>query len=552
MKRLLIIILITVLNSSLFAQSEKTIESEIKDVTVYQQGVQVSRIGKSTLLKGKTTLVFSGLSAKIDSKSIQAKATNDIMIISVSHSIDYLNKNKASKEIELLARKRKDIQDSLKILKNIKVVYSQEREMILSNKSIGGNNGVNINDLQNAATFFRNRLSEIETKSYQIDKRIYSLKMSIVDVSKQLLELNSQLDVPTSQVKVVVSSEKSVESTIQLDYIIADAGWVPNYDIRIKDIDTPLSLVYKAKVIQNTGEDWNNVNLTLSTGNPSISNYKPELETYYLTFNNYYTNRQPTYLNSPQTFNGTVKGKVTDAETGEAIPGVTVVVKETTQGVVTDLDGNYQITMPQGKSRIVNVALKQSQLQLEEIVVTGYSASSDDFSNALQGRVAGVSVSKKKEQIPLAIQKRQTSTEFKIEIPYSIPSDNKEYDVTMIEYEVPVQYTYSSVPKLSDDAYLMARVTDWNQYNMLSGNANLFFKGIFQGVTFLDLKSNEDTLSLSVGRDKDIIINREIQKDFVSKNFIGSFKKELRAWNITIKNNKENSVSISVEDQFPG
>jgi len=567
MKRFLTVILISLLPISLLAQPEKIVESVIKDVTVYQQGVQISRICKSTLQKGKTTLIFSGLSSKIEPKSIQAKATNDIMIISVSHSIDYLNKNKASSEIEQLERNRKNIQDSLKILKGLKSVYNQEKEMIISNKSIGGNNGVNVNELQNAATFFRNRLTEIETKSNQIDRRTYQLRIDMIDISKQLLELNSQLDLPSSQVKVIVSSEKVVESSIKLDYIIADAGWIPSYDIRIKDIDSPLNLTYKAKVFQNTGEDWKDVNLTLSTGNPSISNYKPDLETYYLTFNNYYSNRQPIINNTTQQLNGFVTGIVTDAESGEPLPGATVVIKGTTQGVVSDIDGKYKISTPKGNNTlvfsfvgfesqeqnanagIINVALKPSQLQIEEVVVTAYGMGRDNY--GYTGNVSSIGAPKKKEQVPLAIQKRQTSTEFKIEIPYSIPSDNKEYDVAMVEYEVPAQYNYSAVPKLSDDAFLMARITDWTKYNMLDGNANLFFKGIFQGETFLDLKSAEDTLTLSIGRDKDIVIQREIQKDFGSKSFVGSYKKELRAWNITVKNNKENSINITVEDQFP-
>lgn len=567
--RKLIFALLVFCQLAIFAQTEKTIESAIKDVMVYQQGAQITRSGKCTLQKGKFTLVFSGLSSKIDPKSIQAKGTNDIMIISVSHSIDYLNKNKASKEIERLELNRKDILDSLKMLKSIKVVYNLERDMILSNKAIGGDNGVNISDLQNAAAFFRTRLIEIETKSSEIERKAYKLKNELVDISKQLLELNSELDLPTSQIKIVVSSEKPVESVINLDYIIAEAGWIANYDIRIKDIDSPLNLTYKAKVTQNTGEDWENVNLTLSTGNPSISNYKPDLETYYLTFNNYYANRQSSIGNDKQPFQGTVYGQITDAETGEPLIGASVVVKGTTQGTVSDVNGNYKIDLSIDNRTLVfsyigydyneqyvnsgvfNVALNQSILRLEEVVVVGYGVSSDDASDEMQGRASGVSPSKKKVSIPLAIQKRETSTEFKIEVPYSIPSDNHEYDVSMVEYTVPVQYSYSAVPKISDDAFLIAKLTDWTQYNMLNGNANLFFKGVFQGETYLDLKSFEDTLTLSIGRDKDIIIDREIQKDFTSRNFVGNNKKELRAWDVTLKNNKEAAIKITIEDQFP-
>lgn len=575
MKKIVAAILLASLHAPLLAQSEKNVESSIKDVTVYQQGVLVSRTARSIIPKGKSTLIFSGLSSKIDTKSIQAKISNGGIIVSVTHNIDYLNKNKVSKEVSVLEQNRKRIEDSLKILKSFKTVYYNEREMILSNKSIGGKNGVNVTDLQTAATFFRNRLSEIETKLNLIDRRTYQLRLNMMDIAKQLAELNAQLDMPSSVVKVVVSSEKQMEGNVKLEYIIDEAGWTPNYDVRIKDVDSPLSLTYKAKVFQNTGEEWKDVNMTLSTGNPSISNYKPELNTYYLTFNNYY--RAPSNLRTSavKPVAGTVTGIVTDAETGEGIPGVTIVDKETSKGTSTDANGQYKIDMTKGVGTLLysfigfegqqqnvragstmNVSLKPSNVKLEEVIVTGYGIRKDDISekemnSSMVGSATAVKSLKKKEQVPLSIEKQQTATEFKIDVPYSIPSDNQSYDVSMVEYEVPAQYSYSAVPKLSTDAFLMAQVADWTKYNLLSGNANLFFKGVFQGETYLDLTSVEDTLSLSIGRDKDIVIMREIQNDFASKNFVGSSKKELKAWNITVKNNKETPVSICIEDQYP-
>lgn len=566
MKKIIFISLFISIAKLTFGQSEKIIDSEIKNVIVYQQGALISRVAKCNLGKGKTTIVFKGLSSKIDPKNLQVKSDNDnLIIVSVSHSIDYLNKNKTSKQIDEIEQKRRNLGDSIKVLKNIKLVYAQEREMIISNKTIGGQNGVNINELQSAANFFRNRLSEIETNSHIIDKKSYLLKEKLVEISKQLIELNSQIDLPTSQIKVVVSAERSLDATLNLDYIIADASWLPNYDIRIKDIDNPLKLTYKAKVSQNTGEDWNDVKLILSSGNPSVSNNKPVLENYYLTLNNYYSNYKPTYSNVNKQFVGKVEGRVIDSESNEPLPGCTIMVKGTSNGTASDINGKFTLSVPDPNSTIIisfvgyeskelkanssfdNIALKASTVSLDEVVVIGYGTTGDESYSS----VNVATDAKKKEIIPLAIQKQQTSTEFKIDIPYSIPSDNKEYDVAMVEYEVPAIYSYSAVPKLSNDVYLVAKLTDWTKYNMLNGSANLFFKGIYQGETFMDLKSLDDTLTLSIGRDKDIVIQREIQKDFTNKSFVSSYKKELKGWSITVKNNKDIPVKLAVEDQYP-
>jgi hypothetical protein len=568
MKKTILSVSIIALSIAIYAETPKEIPSEIKNVTIYQQGAQITREGNTLVPKGKSTLIFQGLPAKITPSSIQVSATNDVMIISVTHNIDYLNKVLTDKTLTNLYKKQRSFTDSIKVLNNLKTVYAQEKTMILSNSSIAGDNGVNINELEQAAIFFRKRLTEIETTTHNLDNTIFDLKSVLYSISKQLLELNSKIDLPTSQVKVVVSSETDTKSQFKLNYFIPDASWIPAYDIRISETNKPLDFFYKAKVTQNTDENWDNVKMTLSTGNPSLSNNKPELTAYYLTFDNYYKTFSPNLITESQPLKGIVSGKITDAETGEPLIGTTVLVKGTTKGVVADINGNYSIELPQGSNTLIfsfigyktqevipnsatiNISMNQDQVALEEVVVVGYGVSGD-VSESLSGRVAGVNVVKKKEQIPIAIEKRQLTTEFQIDIPYSIPSDNRPYDVNMVEYEIDADYEYYAVPKLSNNAFLIAKIPDWINYNLLSGTTYIFFKGIYQGESYIDLDTSSDTLSISVGRDKDLIISRDIQKDFISKSITGTTKKEQKAWTISIKNNKSIPINISIEDQYP-
>ncbi len=568
MKKSILSSIIILISTLTYAETIKEVPTEIKSVTIYQQGALITREGNFSIPKGKSTLIFQGLPAKITPSSIQISATNNVLIVSVTHKIDYLNKSIIDKEITGLHKKQRVLNDSIKVLNNLKTVYSQEKTMILSNSSIAGDNGVNIDDLLKAASFFRTRLTEIETTTHKLDNVIYDLKNELYNVSKQLLELNSKIDLPTSIVKVVVSSESETKSQLKLDYFITDASWIPAYDIRITETDQPLDFIYKAKVTQNTDENWDNVKLTLSTGNPALSNTKPELMAYYLTFDNYYRTLSPNLITENAAFKGVVKGKITDAETGEPLIGTNIVVKGTTTGVVADVNGNYSIEIPKGynilsfsfigyksqevpiNSATINISLSQDQVALEEVVVVG-SGVSNDYSDALAGRAAGVTISKKREQIPIGIEKRQLTTEFKIDIPYTIPSDNQSYDVNLVEYEINANYEYYAVPKLSNNAFLIANIPDWINYNLLNGTSYIFFKGIYQGESYIDLDTSSDTLSVSVGRDNDLLITREIQKDFVSKSITGATKKEQKAWTISVKNNKTIPVKISIEDQYP-
>ncbi len=152
---------------------------------------------------------------------------------------------------------------------------------------------------------------------------------------------------------------------------------------------------------------------------------------------------------------------------------------------------------------------------------------------------------------PTQFIENQTTVEFEIGTPYTINSDGKEYSVDMNIIELPASYQYYSVPKLDKDAFLIAKVTEWEKHNLLEGEANIFFEETFVGKTFLDLNNAKDTLELSLGRDKNISITREKIKEFTTKQFIGSKQEEEISWLITVKNNKNIEANILIADQVP-
>ena len=297
----------------------------------------------------------------------------------------------------------------------------------------------------------------------------------------------------TSTITIKLKTPAKTNGKFEIKYLVKNAGWGAFYDARIENTNKPLKLNYKAGVYQNTNEDWKNVKLVLSTGDPSISNYKPELETYYLSFDNYY--------------------------------GVPI----TKQIIVQDEEIPDEFALTTGSAGSVAAVKSENMRNL------GYAAPPPPPI----------------QHIPLAVNRNQTNITFDIEVPYTIPSDNKTYDVQMLEYEIPATYEFSSVPKLSEETYLIANIPDWTDYKLLDGDVNLFFNGVYQGQTYLDLDTPDDTLSLSVGRDKEIMVKRELKKDFSSKQSIGSNKKEVKAWEITVKNNKKHAVTVLLEDQYP-
>lgn len=143
------------------------------------------------------------------------------------------------------------------------------------------------------------------------------------------------------------------------------------------------------------------------------------------------------------------------------------------------------------------------------------------------------------------------NTEFDISIPYTVASAAKPTVVDIRNYEMRADFEYSVAPKLDLDAFLMAKATGWEEFNLLPGEANLFFEGTFVGKTFIDPNSIKDTLAISLGRDKRIVVKREKLKDLTSRKLIGTNQRETTAWEISVRNTKNEPVRIVVEDQLP-
>jgi uncharacterized protein (TIGR02231 family) len=143
------------------------------------------------------------------------------------------------------------------------------------------------------------------------------------------------------------------------------------------------------------------------------------------------------------------------------------------------------------------------------------------------------------------------AAEFDIAIPYSIPSDGIGQLVDVHNYQLPASYKHFAVPKMDKDAFLVAQITGWEDLNMLSGNANIYFEGTYVGEAFLDMQNTKDTLDLSLGRDNKVVIERKKLKDFSKRNMIGTNKKEEFVYEISIRNTKKDPIEISLEDQVP-
>jgi uncharacterized protein (TIGR02231 family) len=157
------------------------------------------------------------------------------------------------------------------------------------------------------------------------------------------------------------------------------------------------------------------------------------------------------------------------------------------------------------------------------------------------------------EAAPAPVEKKtgETTVSFDLTTPYTLESDGKVQTIEIQRSSTPADYHYVTVPKLSPLAYLTGNITDWAQQSLIGGEATLYFENTFVGKSYLNVNQLTDTLTLSLGTDNSILIKREKRKDFTSTKIFGSNKTETYSFLITVRNNKQTSIKIIVNDQIP-
>jgi len=573
MRKVFFLYTLLIISICQYAQVKKQIqESKINKITVFLEGSQVERFSKATLAAGKQEIVFNNISPNIEKQSIQVKAEGNLTVLSVSHQQNFLKEQEKQSEIKDIEEKKETIVSSIAKEKNLLQVYKQEESMMIKNQSIGGTNGIKATDLKDAADFQRMRLTEIYQKQMEIDKGIKKMEIELGKINLQLITLNQKADLSTSEIVVTVQAKENTTANFIVTYLVKKSGWYPTYDIRVKDISSSINFQYKANVFQSSGEDWKDVKLFLSTGNPNEKSDKPSINPWYLRYQVY---NSPIIIRGNASFtpgltNNAISGRIVN-DKGQPIAGASVVIKGTKTGTTSDENGNFRLQVANssnnvivstvgyesrefvaGKNDVVNVSLAESSNNLQEVVVVGYGAKSSTGFDEEYNRNEETNKRKKDQTAIETITTYQpTTVVYEIKDPYTILNDGKTYTVDIDGFEIPALYEYYTVPKVEPDVYLTARVIDWQELNLQPGEANLFFEGTYLGESFLDVINAGDTLKLSLGKDKGVVAKRTLLKEFSSKKFLGNNKTDSRQYEITVRNNKSQPIDIIIEDQFP-
>lgn len=570
---------------------EKDLQMGIDQVTVYRSGAEVVRSSDVNLPAGVTELRIRSLSPSIDPKSILVKMSNEnVKLISVTHELDFANQKKILEETAKIQKITEALKDSIAQTNSLLEVYASEKEMMKSNKSIKGVEGITADDLSKITTFYHKKMTEIENEQNRLKKKKKEFTNQYITMTQKQIALNLSANESSFTIKAMVQAEKATDTRIRLTYFVTEAGWNPVYEARITDNKHPMQLTYTASVRQNVHEDWSNISIRISTENPMEDNVSPTISSDKLNFGNsanYVTKAQAKV--KPRT--KTIKGIVSNFM--QPLPYVCVVAKGTNFYAITDQNGYYEINAPENcevefshlgyttqniqltpaTGDVINVNLTESaelKDNLNEILNNNEANRQEQNASTAPG-VTTESSEKKvtnlnhKNLRPTHLAEAEMDLEeeivpgwlnlapFTVSIPnkYTIPSNNIPTLILINDYTINATYEYVVLPKLEKKAYISAFIPDWTKYKLLDGPVYIFWNNEFKGQSYLSTNAMKNYVELSIGADKGITVNREIVQSNSSKQVLISSNKATRTWKITLNNTKDTPVDIAVKDQYP-
>lgn len=504
MKKQIIFMAISVffgMANALFAQKEISATSKIEKVVVYLTNAQIERTTTVNLPVGTTEVVVSGLSQYLDPNSLRVSGKGNFVILSQQVQIKY-PEPKVSDENPIPApvlKKIAALNDSIENIsydiaenQNRKEVYQYEKSILQSNKTISGSD--TLTELREGLNFFRTKMMEINTELLKINKREKLLVKQKNEMMERLTALqNYSSGIETTEVPQLP------ESVIRFQVMCEKP--VPNASIEFTYLTSAVSWepFYELKVdeVSKPVQLILKANVAQQTGENwekaklVFSTGKPSVYKVLPVLNAWYL----TYYMPPsvytQNMSTTVRSKEeTSKKTAPRSAGYDEV------SVTTDSEAGYTYQYTQTNQNLL-------------------------------------------------------FAEYEVNLPYTIPSDGKKQTVALMSATLNANYKFLSIPKLDKDVFSTAYLQGWEKLSLVQGRANIIYQNSIISQTYINPAMATDTLVVSLGVDKRVVVDRKKISDKSKDKIVGNTRERSIYIELTVKNQNQTEVSLVLKDQIP-
>lgn len=484
------------------ANAANTYKAKVEKATVYLNGAQLFSSHDIVLTQGVSDVIFEGVSALLQAPSLQASGKGNFTIMEVKFDAVYpeavvANKpsSKKLKALQLVNDSITEIKLQLDELADKMSALQTEKNILLGNRLIKGETKRDtLNLFKDAMDYLRTRLSNLNAETYKIKREQNVRNQLLADLHERqnaLSEMINQVEntgIPAPQVNYRV-----------IVSVLAELPTSGSLSINYFVAQAGWTPEYDLRADNNTNklQLTHKARITQNTG-VDWNNALLTLATGTPMQSTIKPDLAPAYLSFYNAYQKEQKKKTLDKNAPQTL--------------------SFNETLASGST---------ANLDIDDAKDATYSF---DWTSVTENIL---------------------NTEYDVKLKYNIPSDGKQHLVAIQTKDLKTNYNLSSVPKMDASAYLLAKITGWEDLNLIPGNSRIYFDGSYIGESYIDPNTTNDTLVLSMGKDKAIVIQRKKLKDKTKEKILLEEKTISITYEIIVKNTKSVATELHIDDQIP-
>lgn len=485
------------------AKSANTFKAKIEKATVYLNGAQLFSSHDVVLAQGVNDIIFEGVSPLLQAPSLQASGKGSFTIMEVKFDAIYPEaaavvkpSTKKLKALQLVGDSILEIQLQLDEITDKMAALQTEKNILLGNRLIKGETKRDtLNLFKDAMDYLRTRLNNLNAETYKLRREQNSRSQLMTDLRERQSNLNAMINQvenngatpPQATYRIIVS-------------VLAEQATNGSVSVNYFVAQAGWTPEYDLRADNNTNklQLTHKARITQNTG---------------IDWNNALLT-----LATGTPMQSTIKPDLAPAYLSF-----------------------YNAYQKEQKKRTLEKNAPQTLSFNESLCSTG-NVKNLDIDDAKDATFSFDWTS---------ISDNILNTEYDVKLRYTIPADGKQHLVAIQTKDLKTNYNLSSVPKMDASAYLLAKITGWEDLNLIPGNSRIYFDGSYIGESYIDPNTTNDTLVLSMGRDKGIVINRKKLKDKTKEKVLLEEKTITVTYEIMIKNTKSVATELHIDDQIP-
>ncbi len=487
-------------------------KGKVETVTLYRGQALVTRVVSFEAAAGAVQLTVTNLPESVLPESLHASAGSGVEVRTVRYQARAQSEAPQA-EVRKLDGQIHEVERTMRKNANEQqLVNKQEsyldglRDFVAPTVKVEMTKGVlDADTLDELTSMIFDRRQGAAQRRLELDEEARDLREKLTLLNRQRSELTRTHAKTAREALVFLDKADAGKAKIRLHYLVSNATWEPRYNLRANAEMTKVSVEYAAVARQMTGEDWNDVKLTLSTAGAQMAAEGPRLALLRVTLG-----KSKTAYKNPQ-LEQQMKAQRKQLD----------VLNRTMQQTV---ERRAQI----GLNWDINAAA--NRWQDNELIVDP----KDIY--VVKQPTAGTPV--------------RLSANYELESAVSFASRRESQTIEIARLELPAEFYYQAVPLLTQYVFRYARLTNKGKLSLLEGRSNAYFDGDFVGTGTVPMMAQGQQVTVGFGMEPKLRAWREFVSKKDTDSRIGSRRTKL-SYRLVLHNYSDKPFDLRLLDRTP-